>query len=61
MTKIIIRQFRVLPRFTDVYRHPLIVREKFGPAMVALNLALIFVGWNGRADGETRGYVEASR
>ena len=61
MTKIIISQLRVLPRFTDIYRHPLIVREKFGPAMVAFDLALILVGWNGRADGETRGYVDASR
>ena len=61
MTKIIIRQFRVLPRFTDIHRNPLIVREKFGPAMVALDLALLLVGWNSRADGETRGYVDASR
>src|SRR6476620_8571023 len=29
--------------------------------MVALDLALILVGWNGRADGETRRYVYASR
>jgi hypothetical protein len=43
MTKIIISQLRVLPRFTDVYRHPLTVREKFGPAMIALDLALILV------------------
>ena len=61
MTKIIISQLRVLPRFTDIHRHPLTVREKFGPAMIALDLALILVGWNGRADGETRGYVDASR
>src|SRR6185436_18088900 len=61
MTKIIIRELGVLPRFTDIYRHPLTVREKFGPAMVALDLAFIFVGWNGRADGKTRGYVDASR
>src|SRR4029077_12466898 len=31
MTKIIIRQLRVLPRFTNVSWHPLTVREKFGP------------------------------
>ena len=61
MTKIIIGQLRVLPRFTDIHRNPLTVREKFGPAMVALDLALILVGWNGRADGETGGYVDASR
>ncbi len=61
MTKIIISQLRVLPRFTDIHRNPLTVCEKFGPAMVALDLALILVGWNGRADGETRGYVDASR
>src|SRR5881392_3502848 len=61
MTKIIISQLWVLPRFTDVYRHPLAVRKKFGPAMITLDLALILVGWNGRADGKTRGYVDASR
>src|SRR5438477_6320709 len=61
MTKIIISQLWVLPRLTDVYRHPLAVREKFGPAMITLDLALILVGWNGRADGKTRGYVDASR
>src|SRR4029077_17141263 len=59
MTKIIIRQLRVLPRFTNIHRNPLTVREKFGPAMVALDLALLLVGWNSRADGETRGYVDA--
>src|SRR6188472_1581049 len=61
MAKIIIGQLRVFPRFTDIHRNPLIVREKFGPAMVALDLALLLVGWNGRADGETRGYIDASR
>src|SRR6516164_6024993 len=61
MAKIIIRQLRVLPRFTDIHRHPLTVGEKFGPAMIALDLALILVGWDGRADGETRRYVDASR
>ena len=61
MTKIIIGELWVLPRFTNVHRHPLTVREKFSPAMIALDLALILVGWNGRADGETRGYADASR
>src|SRR5438046_6297920 len=61
MTKIIISELWVLPRFTDVYWHPLTVCEKFGPAMIPLDLALILVSWNGRADGETRGYVDASR
>ena len=61
MTKIIIRQLRVLPSFADIHRHPLTVREKFGPAMVAFDLAFPLVGWNGRAYGETRGYVDASR
>src|SRR4029077_10918393 len=59
MTKIIIRELWVLPRFTDIHRNPLTVREKFGPAMIALDLAIILVGWNGRADCETRGYVDA--
>src|SRR5438552_3356364 len=61
MTRIRISELWVLPRFTDVYRHPLTAREKFGPAMIALDLALILVSWNGRADGETRRYVDASR
>src|SRR6266576_6638354 len=61
MTKIVISQLRVLPRFTDVYWYPTIVCEKFGPAMIALDLALILVSWNGRADGKTRRYVDASR
>src|SRR6266511_4620476 len=61
MTKIIIRQLRVLPCFTDIHRHPLAICKKFSPAMVALDSALILVGWNGCADGETRGYVDASR
>src|SRR5882724_12210305 len=45
VTKIIISELWVLPRFTDVYRHPLTVCEKFGPAMISLDLALILVGW----------------
>src|SRR3954463_12240586 len=61
MTKIIICQLRILPRFTDIHRNPLIVREKFGPAMVTLDLSLFFVGWNRCADCETRGYLDASR
>src|SRR5262245_29086013 len=61
MTEIIIGQLRVLPRFTDVYRHPLTVCEKLGPAMVALDLAFILVGWNRRTDGETGRYFDASR
>src|SRR6266566_1861630 len=61
MTKIVISELWVLPRFTDVYWYPTIVCEKFGPAMIALDLALILVSWNGRADDETRGYVNASR
>src|SRR6266481_7352275 len=61
MTKIIISKLWVLPRFTDVDRHPLTVREKFGPAMVALNLAFLLVGLDGRADGETGRDVDASR
>src|SRR5262245_58322872 len=61
MTKVIISQLRVLPCFADVYRHPLTVCEKFGPAMIAVDLTCILVHWNRRADGETRGYVDASR
>src|SRR4029078_5092618 len=52
MTKIIICELRILPCFADIHRNPLIVREEFGPAMVALDLALLFVRWNGRADSE---------
>src|ERR1043166_4727233 len=61
VTEIIVGQLRVFPRFADVHRNPLTVGEKFGPAMVTLDLAFILVGWNGRADGETRRYVDASR
>src|SRR5262249_38672219 len=61
MTKIIISELWILPRFTDVYRDPLTVCEKFGPAVVAVDFAFILVGWNGRTNSETRGYVEASR
>src|SRR5438874_2899681 len=61
MTKIIISQLWILPCFTDVYRHPLTVCEKFCPTMITLNLTLVLVGWNGRTDSETRGYVDASR
>src|SRR4029450_10178704 len=61
MTKIILSELWVLPRFADVYRHPLTVGKKFGPAMISLDLALILVRWNGRADGETRRDVDASR
>jgi len=57
MTEIVISEFWVLPRFTDVYWYPTIVCEKFGPAMIALDLALILVSWNGRTDGETRGML----
>src|SRR5215831_19412619 len=49
VTEIVIGQLRVLPRFTDVYRNPLTVSEKFGPAMIALDLALVLVRWNCRA------------
>src|SRR5207244_7546044 len=58
MTKIIISEFRVLPRFTDIHRHPLTVRQKFGPAMVALDFAFILVEI-GRASCRERVYIES--
>src|SRR6266550_7194799 len=61
MTKIVISQLWVLPRFTDIHRNPLTVCEKFGPAMVTFDLPLILVGRNGRPDGKTSRYVDASR
>ena len=61
MTKVVIGKFGVLPRFTNIHRHPFTICEEFSPAMVAVDFPFILVGWNGRANGETRGYVDASR
>src|SRR6266498_3028014 len=61
MTEVVISQLWIFPRFADIHRHPASIREKFSPAMVAVNRALIFVGWNGGADGKTSGYADAAR
>src|SRR5947207_8353084 len=61
MTKVVISQLWIFPSFANINRYPLTIREKIGPAMIALDLTLILVGWNGRADGETRGNVDDSR
>src|SRR6266536_5064563 len=55
MTKIIISQLWVLPRFADVYRHPLTVCEKFGTAMIAVYCAFVLVSRNRSANGKTSG------
>src|SRR6266404_5662212 len=54
MTKVVIGQLWIFPRFTDVNGYPASVGEKFGPAMVTLNRALILVGGNCRTDRKTR-------
>src|SRR5205807_6735950 len=54
MAEIIAGKLRILPRFTDVHRHPMFVSEKFGPTMVTLDCAFVPVRRNGCADSKTR-------
>src|SRR6266496_2243989 len=61
MTEVVIGQLRIFPRFADVHRHPTSVGEKFGPAMVAVDRALVLIGWNRSANSETRWYANAAR
>src|SRR6266480_6758127 len=61
MTEIIIGQLGILPRFTNIHWHPASISEKFGPAMVALNRALVLVGGNRGTDRKTRRYADAAR
>src|SRR6266404_93118 len=60
MAKVIIGELRISPRFTDIHRHPPSIRQKFSPAMVAVDRAFLFVSGNGRANGETSGYADAA-
>src|SRR6266487_385684 len=61
MTEVVVGQLRVLPCFTNIHGHPASISEKFGPAMVALNRALVLVGRNCSADRKTRRYADAAR
>src|SRR6266576_5990240 len=61
MTEVVVGQLGILPRFTDVHWHPASISKKFGPAMVALNRALILVGRNCSTDRKTRRYADAAR
>src|SRR6266446_5525747 len=61
MAEIVAGEFGILPRFTDVHRHPTFVSEKFSPTMVAFDCALILVRGNSSADSKTRGNADATR
>src|SRR5438105_2579307 len=61
VAEIVIGQLWILPRFTDIHRHPTSVCEKFGPAMVAVDRALVLIRWNRSANSETRWYANAAR
>src|SRR6266513_4143253 len=61
MTEVVVGQLRVLPCFTNIHWHPASISEKFGPAMVALNRALVLVGGNCIAYRKTRRYADAAR
>jgi len=61
MAEVIISQLWIFPRFADIHRYPASIGEKFGPAVVALDRALFFIGWNRRTNGEARRYSNAAR
>src|SRR5438132_1529263 len=61
VAEVVVGQRWIFPRFTDIHRHPASICEKFRPAMVAFDRALILVGWNRRANGKTRRYSDAAR
>src|SRR6266481_5475635 len=61
MPEVVISQLWILPRFADIHRYPTSIREKFRPAMIALDRALVLVGRNGGANGETSRYPDAAR
>src|SRR5207248_10487662 len=61
MAEVVIGQLWIFPRFTDIHWHPASISQKFGPAMVALNRALVFVGGNRSADRKTRRYADTAR
>src|SRR5437763_14170010 len=61
MSEVIIRKLGFFPRFADIHRHPASVCEKFGPAMIAVDRALVLIGWNRSANRETRWYANAAR
>src|SRR5439155_26730116 len=61
MTEVVIGQLWIFPSFADVHRHPASICKKFGPAVIAVDRSLIFVGGNRRADRKAGGYAYAAR
>src|SRR5437899_9202691 len=61
MPEVVISQLWILPRFADIHRYPASVCQKFRPAMIALDRALVLIGRNCRANGKARGYSDAAR
>src|SRR5207248_9362179 len=61
VAEVVIGQLWIFPRFADIHRHPTSVCEKFCPAMIAVDRALVLIGWNRSANRETRWYANAAR
>src|SRR5207244_13522378 len=59
--EVVISQLRILPSFADIHRNPATICQEFSPAMVAVDRALVLVGWNGCANREPSGYADAAR
>ena len=61
VAEVVIGQFWIFPRFADIHRDPSSVGEKFGPAMIAVDRALVLIDWNRGANSETRWYANTAR
>jgi hypothetical protein len=60
MTEVVISQLWIFPCFADVHWYPAAICEKFSPAMVTFDRALVFIGGDRRAYGKTSGYADAA-
>src|SRR5207237_3109510 len=58
MAEIIAGELRILPRFTDVHRHPTFVSKQFSPTMVPFDCAFVLVRGTGCAETKPPGDAE---
>src|SRR6266496_6855242 len=61
MPEIVIRQLWILPSLADVNGNPAAICQEFGPTMIAVDRALVFVSRNGCTDRKAGRDANAAR
>lgn len=55
VAEVVVGEFGKFVGFADIDRDPFAISQALGPAMIAANYTVAFVGGNGESDGEARG------